>query len=316
MPEAGWMQRHHAYLRLMLSLAHREDLDVVNNHSLHHLPTAMAPALPIPTVLTLHTPPTPWLESALTVAHATSGRPVQTSAVSGYTADAWAHLTAAHVIPNGVDTRTWRPGPGGDRLVWSGRIVPEKAPHLAVRIARAVGMPLVLAGPISDEAYARDQVLPLCRDGVEYVGHLRGADLAELVGSSAAALVTPAWDEPYGLVAAEALACGTPVLALARGGLPEVVGPDVGRLVPVRDGARLLTADQLTATAAALLPEVLDLSREACRAYAVEHHSLDRMVDHYVRLYEHTAGVRPEGPGEPSVGRVLRGVPQRVRGVA
>src|SRR5699024_9898343 len=106
-------------------------------------------------------------------------------------------------------------------------------------------------------------------------------------------LVTPAWDEPYGLVAAEALACGTPVLALARGGLPEVVGPDVGRLVPVRDGARALPAEQVTAKAVALLPEVLSLSREACRAYAVTHHSLDRMVDDYVRLYERTAGVRP-----------------------
>lgn len=316
MPEAGWLQRHHAYLQLMLSLRTRDDIDVVHNHALHHLPTAMAPALPMPTVLTLHTPPTPWLESALTIARTAPAGPVRTSAVSRYTAEAWAHLTRAQVIPNGVDTRTWRPGPGGDRLVWSGRIVPEKAPHLAVRIARAAGMPLVLAGPLADEEYARDRVLPLCGAGVEYAGHLRGAELAELVGSSAAALVTPDWDEPYGLVAAEALACGTPVLALARGGLPEVVGPEVGRLVPVRDGARTLSAEEVTARAAALLPEVVSLPRDACRAYAVEHHSLDRMVDDYVALYEQVVGSRPEGPGRPPAGQVLRRVLRPVRGVA
>jgi glycosyltransferase involved in cell wall biosynthesis len=316
MPGEGWMQRHHAYLRLMLALAARRDIDVVNSHSLHHLPVAMAPGLPTPTVLTLHTPPTPWLESALTVVRAAGGRPVHTSAVSSYTAGAWSHLTRARVIPNGVDTDWWRPGPGGDRLVWSGRLVPEKAPHLAVRIARAAGLGLVLAGPIADRAYARQQVLPLCGEDVEYAGHLRGPELAELIGSSAAALVTPAWDEPYGLAAAEALACGTPILALDRGGLPEVVGPEVGRLVPVRDGARPLSEDQVVARAAALLPQVLDRPRAACRRYAVQHHSLDRMVDGYVQLYEEAAGVRPGGPGEPPTGRVLRRLPQQVRGVA
>lgn len=320
MPEAGWMQRHHAYLRLMLSLASRRDVDVVHTHSLHHLPTAMAPTLPAPTVLTLHTPPTPWLESALRIAQAVGpGLPPRATAVSRHTAQAWSHLVRARVVANGIDTRMWRPGSRSrsGRLVWSGRIVPEKAPHLAIQIARAAGLPLTVAGPMTDRDYAREVVLPLCSGDVEYAGHLRAPELAALVGSSTAVLVTPAWDEPYGLVAAEALACGTPVLALDRGGLREVVGAEVGRLVPVRDGAGSLPDAVVVARAAAVLPEVIALPPEQCRAYAVQHHSLDRMVDDYVRVYEETAGILPAGPGGPPVGRtVRRPVPRAVEGAA
>lgn len=290
MPEEGWLRRHHAYLSLMLRLAQRDDVDLVHTHALHHLPTAMAPALPVPTLLTLHTPPTPWLESAISIARSVDrGSMLHATAVSSWTAAAWRHVLDAAVVRNGVDTRVWRPGPGGGPLVWSGRIVPEKAPHLAVRMAREAGMPLVLAGPVSDEAYARDVLRPLCDDSVTYAGHLSDAELAALVGASSAALVTPVWDEPFGLVAAEALACGTPVLGLRRGGLPEVVGPDVGRLVPA-DGSE----DEVVARGAALLPEVLGLSRAACRAAAERDHSMERMVDEYVAVYERLALSRPD----------------------
>lgn len=289
MPDEGWLRRHHAYLSLMMGLARRDDIDLVHTHALHHLPTAMAPTLPVPTLLTLHTPPTPWLESAIRVARSTDGGgQLHATAVSAHTAAAWEHVVDAAVVRNGVDTQVWRAGPGGGPLVWSGRIVPEKAPHVAVRIARAAGLPLVLAGPVADEHYAREVLWPLCDDTVTYAGHLSDTDLAALVGASSAALVTPAWDEPFGLVAAEALACGTPVLGLRRGGLPEVVGPEVGRLVPA-DGSE----DDIVDRAAAALPEVLALSRETCRAAAEEEHSMERMVDDYLEVYTQIAPARP-----------------------
>ena len=100
--------------------------------------------------------------------------------------------------------------------------------------------------------------------------------LAALVGSSAAVLVTPVWDEPYGLVVAEAIACGTPVVAFARGGIPEVMPTSgLGALVQPHDVAAL----------AAAIPGVLELDRAAVRDHAVRHLSRARMVSRYERIY-------------------------------
>ncbi|MEU6388460.1 glycosyltransferase [Streptomyces sp. NPDC046939] len=280
MPSARWMEEHHAYLMLMLELARDGErrFDVVHNNSLHHLPVAMASTLRVPVITTLHTPPTPWLESAIQTPDAC---PVAFTAVSAFTASAWQPLVpAARVVRNGVDTDFWQPGPGGDGLLWSGRLVPEKGPHLAIRAARAAGVPLRLAGPVSDRAYFDAEVAPLLGDGAEYVGHIDRRGLAALLRESAAALVTPSWDEPYGLVVAEALACATPVCGFDRGALAEILTPECGLLAPPGDVQAL----------ADLIPRVMRLDRRAARARAEEFCALDRTADAYTALYEEVSG--------------------------
>ncbi|MET9696301.1 glycosyltransferase [Streptomyces sp. NPDC006529] len=279
MPSAAWMAEHHAYLGLMLDLArdgeHR--FDVVHNNSLHYLPVAMAAALRVPVVTTLHTPPTPWLESAIT---AQERCPVTFTAVSRFTAGAWrATAPRARVVRNGIDTDFWRPGPGGGDLVWTGRLVPEKGPHLALEAARAAGLPLRIAGPIADRAYFEKRIEPLLGEDARYVGHLDRRELAELLGSASAALVTPCWDEPYGLVVAEALACGTPVCGFDRGALSEILTPDCGLLAPPGDVEAL----------ARLIPRAVRLDRRAARRRAERFCSLARTADAYTRLYEEVA---------------------------
>jgi glycosyltransferase involved in cell wall biosynthesis len=273
-PSAEWMAEHHAYLDLMLTLARQgvREFDLVHNNSLHHLPVAMAPSLPVPVLTTLHTPPIPWLESALALATTNTAF----TAVSSFTARSWSHVVTCTTVRNGVDLDEWPSGPGGGSAVWSGRLVPEKAPHHAIDACRRAGVPLVLAGPLHDRDYFRDVVEPRLGGDVHYAGHLHRTDLAALVGEAAVAVVTPAWDEPYGLVASEAMACGTPVAGYARGGLPEIVPESAGVLVAPEDVPAL----------AAAITTAAGLDRLAVRSHAEEACGLGRMVDAYERCYQ------------------------------
>jgi glycosyltransferase involved in cell wall biosynthesis len=268
MPPERWLAEHHAYLQVMLELQHRTDVDVIHNNSLHHLPLALAATARAPMLTTLHTPPTPWLEPAIRLMDQSRARFV---AVSEHTAQLWRHVAPAQVVLNGVDVDRWVAGPGGDDLVWFGRL------------AAAAGWRIRLAGPSPNRAYFEAALRPLLGSRAEYVGHLGVDDLVALVGSSAAALVTPAWDEPYGLVAAESLACGTPVLAYRRGGLPEFVPQGCGVFVPGGD----------IAAATAAVDVVAALDRQDCRAHAVQHCSADRMIENYLQAYAATALLEP-----------------------
>lgn len=276
-----FMAEHHAYLGLMLGLAH-SDVDVVHDNSLHHLPLAMAGTIPAPLIKVLHTPPTPWLEGALRYRHPST---VLVS-VSQANADRW-RVPVDRVIHNGIDLDRFTLGPGGPgRAIWVGRMVPEKAPDQALQAAHLAGIDLDLAGPIADEGYWRTQVEPLLDDRRRWLGHLTGDDLARHVGASAVTMVTPVWEEPYGLVVAESLACGTPVAGYASGALPELVGPDVGVLVAPGDVGALAEA----------IGHVAALDRATCRRRAEETASLDRMTAAYLDVYAEAV----DGPVRPA----------------
>jgi glycosyltransferase involved in cell wall biosynthesis len=274
MPAEPFMAEHHAYLTLMLGLD-EIGYDVVHNNCLHYLPVAMAGALRTPMVTTLHSPPTPWLESA--IGARPDARGSHWVSVSRTNAGAWSHLCRpCRVIHNGIDLDLWRysPRPRVGGAVWSGRIVPEKGLHLAIAAAARAAVPLTVAGPVGDPAYFERCLAAAGRD-VHYAGHLESSELAAMVADAAVALVTPCWEEPFGLVAIEALACGTPVAGFARGALPEILDARSGALAAPGDVAGL--AERIAVAAG--------LCRSDCRRRAERQFSVAAMVDAYVGAY-------------------------------
>lgn len=272
--DVAFFREHHAYLRLMTMLQDRS-FDIIHNNSLHYLPLTMAATLRAPTITTLHTPPFCWLESGVRLGRSAT----HIVAVSQATADMWQGVAPVDgVIPNGIDLELFPFHPHAAKpayLVWYGRIVPEKGLHLAIDAARAVGLPLKIAGPRSDTRYYEAAIAPRLGEGVSYVGHLAHRELAGLIGGAHAAICTPCWDEPYGLVVAEALASGTPVAAFRRGGIPGILDETCGALAEPDDVASLVQAIQ----------RALVLDRTACRRRAERHCDARRMVDAYERLY-------------------------------
>ncbi len=244
----GHLEGHDEAMRAAMRWlgAARRRIDVIDNHSLHGVVLDAAAALDVPVVTTLHTPPLP----EIVAAHRRTPSAARSFlAVSEHTRAAWSsHGVDASVVPNSFAAETWRLGAGGGGLVWSGRIVPEKAPHLALAAARAAGLPISLAGRIGDQRYFDQLVAPLLGDGARHVGELGQRQLDRLVGAADCALVTPMWQEPFGLVVAEALATGTPVAAFDNGGVAEVLaGSPAAALVAPGDVAALAVAARLLA---------------------------------------------------------------------
>ncbi|MFC7490710.1 MULTISPECIES: glycosyltransferase [unclassified Knoellia] len=277
LPEPDFLSDHAAFTSAVVDLLARPDVDVVHNQSLHFLPLAFSTVLPAPLVTTLHTPPFPWMELGVALA----GPHAAYACVSRANARDWTTLPVApRIILNGVEDDGVGPGVGGDDLVWMGRLTPDKGADLAIKVARRVGRPLRLAGPVSDRVWFEEVITPELHGGIEYVGHLSHVQLAALVRTSAAALVTPRWEEPFGLVAAEAAMWGTPVVALARGGLAEVVTSGVGALVSGGGGD-----DQLVMALSEGLDAVSDLRRVDVQRAARRDLGAERMVADYVGLY-------------------------------
>jgi len=188
------------------------------------------------------------------------------------------------VVPHGIDTAAFPfGGRPGDYLFFLGRLIPDKGAVEAVGLARRVGMRLVLAGPNNeDKDYFRTQVAPLINGReVQYVGPVGPRERNELL-SGAAALVYPLlYPEPFGLVLVEAMACGTPVLALEVGAVPEIVEDGV-------TGCLAWDVESL----AARLPAALALDRARVRRAAMERFDYRRMADGYEGAYRRLAARR------------------------
>lgn len=204
-----------------------------------------------------------------------------------------------HAIHNCVELEkyTFQPTVADDApLVFLSRVERIKGAHVAIAAARLTGRRLLIAGnygTIGEEArYWQEEILPyLGRDGIEYVGTVNDVQKNDLLGKAAAMIVPIEWEEPFGIVFAEALACGTPIISCPRGALPEIVRH-------ATDGYLVRTLEE-ACTAIQNLPQI---DRRNCRQRAEECFSASVIISKYEQLYR---SLIPVYSTEKNVGSVL-----------
>ena len=162
-------------------------------------------------------------------------------------------------------------------LAFLGRLTANKGVDTAIRVAQRTGLPLKIAGNVSDEAGGREfferQVRPHLGGRIEWIGQIGDVEKSAFLGQARALLVPIRWDEPFGIVVAEALACGTPVIAFRRGAMPELIQDGVNGF--------LVSTEEEMADAVTNLHSV---SRRACRDDAEARFSVDMMTDRYLQV--------------------------------
>jgi glycosyltransferase involved in cell wall biosynthesis len=274
--------------RRAFTLIHQElrEYDVIHAHAFDWPAFAFGALLASqrPVMHTLHLPAVNPTINALLRDLRQSGNQTKLITVSNACAETYrpyAEMDA--IIPNGIDTEAIPFGAEADAdgcVLFAGRLSPEKGVTDAIEIARRAGRHLSLVGGIYDTAYFEQAIQPQLRahkHDLEYVGQLPRSDLWSLMGHATAVLLPIDWEEPFGLVAAEAMAAGCPVIAYARGALPEVISNgETGFLIPPGD---------IDAAANAIVA-ASSLSRRACRQRAQQYFSIARMLDNYEQFYQ------------------------------
>lgn len=198
-------------------------------------------------------------------------------------------LPVEAVIHHGVDVDDFPVGAGdGDYCLYLGRMVAEKGAHRAIAAARKAGLRILLAGKMREPwetSYFETEIEPLLGDDARYLGEVPLQEKRRLLAGAKATLFPIRWNEPFGLVMLESLACGTPVVAFAEGAAPEVVADGrTGYLC--RDESEMAEA----------LSAIGDIDRAGCRADVEIRFSTERMAREHAELFQRLITRRSQDP--------------------
>lgn len=265
------------------ALVRENRYDIVHNHAFDAPAVALASDLSASVVHTVHLPPDREVADALRRAAMGDSAPA-VACVSVDQASAWGDVVPVDaILPPYIPTRQIPFSPeAGSGAVFAGRLSPEKGAAEGIAIARSAGIPIDVFGDRYDEDYARERIDPMRTEpGVVVHPGVPQTALWKAMARAAVVICPARWEEPFGMVAAEAQACGTPVVAFRRGALAEVIA----------DGATgfLIAPDDLRAATEAVVRAPV-LSRRACREHAETHLDIERSLDAHEQLYERVAG--------------------------
>lgn len=250
------------------------DFDIIHNH-FDFLPLTYSGLISTPVITTIHGFSS---EQIVPVYKKYNDR---CRYVSISNSDRHADLNYMATVYNGLDEELFSMGEGsGGYLLYFGRIHPHKGAYEAIQIARQANKKLLLCGLIQDPVYYEEKVAPyLNNDTIIYVGNAGAKQRDELLGNALALLHPISFEEPFGLSVAEAMLCGTPVIAFDRGAMKELI-PD-GK-------TGFLVTDVRAAVKA--VEQIGEVSRQACRTHALSKFSSRVMTDNYLKLYREILG--------------------------
>lgn len=278
------------------------DVDVVHDHTLAG--PLLARGRPTPTVVTGHGPAT----GELGTYYRSLGSTIGLVAISEAQRAKAPELAWTATVHNAIRADTFPFREGKDEFaLFLGRFHPDKAPHLAIEAARAVGLPIVLAGKCAEpaeRAYFAREVQPRLGSDTTMFGVANAAAKRDLLARAACLLFPICWDEPFGLVMIEAMACGTPVVALRRGAVPEIV-------LAGQTGVIVDHPDEL----AGAIDEARRLDPWVCRKHVEQNFAVDIMAARYELVYRRAvAGLMHSAKraGSPGSGLCPPAVDERV----
>jgi glycosyltransferase involved in cell wall biosynthesis len=252
------------------------DVDVIHDHSLAG-PLA-ARGRKAPTVVTAHSPVT----GEGGTYYEKISPDVCLVAISDAQRRLGPQLTWGGTVYNGIKVAEFKFRPDKDDYVlFLGRFSPEKGAHLAIDAANAAGRLILLAGKLQEPqelAYFRAEIEPRLGEGARFVGEADMRTKQELMGGAHCLMFPVCWDEPFGMVMIEAMACGTPVVALNRGSVPEVI----------LDGVTGFVLDDPAALPAAIR-KAADLDPAVCRSHVEQNFDVAVMAEGYERVYAKAA---------------------------